>query len=73
MTTIEVNGRTVEAREDEFLLAALRRAGVRVPTLCHCEGLPPTGQVDNAQPATAQATSTGGGEVNSTLVRPAVN
>ena len=43
MPFIEVNGRQVEAQEGEFLLATLRRAGVRVPTLCNYEGLPPTG------------------------------
>lgn len=43
MTTIEVNGRTVDAKKGEMLLATLRRAGVEVPTLCHVEGLTPTG------------------------------
>jgi NADH-quinone oxidoreductase subunit G/NADP-reducing hydrogenase subunit HndD len=43
MITIEVNGRAVEAQPGEMLLATLRRAGVRVPTLCHMEGLPATG------------------------------
>ena len=40
---IEVNNRTVEAAEGETILAAVRRAGFDVPTLCHIEGLPPTG------------------------------
>jgi NADH-quinone oxidoreductase subunit G/NADP-reducing hydrogenase subunit HndD len=43
MVTIEVNGRTIEAQPGEMLLAALRRAGIRVPTLCHMEGLSPSG------------------------------
>ncbi len=43
MINIEVNGRTVEAHKGEMLLSTLRRAGVHVPTLCHIEGLPPTG------------------------------
>jgi len=43
MATIEVNGRTVEAREGEMLLDALRREGISVPTLCHLEHLFPTG------------------------------
>ena len=43
MPMIEVNGRQVAAREGETLLEALRRAGIQVPTLCHYEGLPPTG------------------------------
>ncbi|HPD29228.1 MAG TPA: NADH-dependent [FeFe] hydrogenase, group A6 [Phycisphaerae bacterium] len=43
MITIEVNGRPVEAEPGEMLLAALRRAGIKVPTLCQIEGLFPTG------------------------------
>ena len=43
MMTIEVDGRSMQAREDETILSVLRREGVRVPTLCHVEGLPPTG------------------------------
>ncbi len=43
MITIEVNNRTVEAEKDETILAALRRAGIKVPTLCHMEDLFPTG------------------------------
>jgi NADH-quinone oxidoreductase subunit G/NADP-reducing hydrogenase subunit HndD len=43
MVTIEVNGRSVEAQQGETLLTAIRRAGIRVPTLCHMEGLSPTG------------------------------
>ncbi|MBP7149786.1 MAG: [FeFe] hydrogenase, group A [Acidobacteria bacterium] len=43
MITIEVNNRNIEAREGEMLLAALRRAGIHVPTLCHLEGMLPTG------------------------------
>jgi NADP-reducing hydrogenase subunit HndD len=39
----EVNGRTVEAQEGEMILPAVRRAGIAVPTLCHYDGLPPTG------------------------------
>lgn len=43
MVEIEVNNRTVEAEAGEMLLQALRRAGIHVPTLCHLEGLTPTG------------------------------
>lgn len=43
MTTIEVNNRTIEAKEGEILLQALRRAGIHVPTLCHLEGMLPSG------------------------------
>ncbi len=43
MTCIHVNGRPVEAQPGETLLTVLRRAGIRVPTLCHIDGLPPSG------------------------------
>lgn len=43
MITIEVNNRKVEANKGELLLTAIRRAGVKVPTLCHIDGLPPSG------------------------------
>lgn len=40
---LEINNRTVEAHDGDTLLAAARRAGIDVPTLCHYEGLPPSG------------------------------
>ena len=40
---LEINGRTVQAQPGDTLLAAARRAGVQIPTLCHYEGLPPSG------------------------------
>ena len=43
MLTIEVNNRTIQATEGEMLLAALRRAGITVPTLCNMEHLFPSG------------------------------
>jgi len=43
MATIEVNGRPVEIIPNEMLLTALRRAQIKVPTLCHMEGLLPSG------------------------------
>lgn len=43
MVTIEVNGQPIEAKDNEMLLATLRRAGFKVPTLCNMEGLLPTG------------------------------
>ncbi len=43
MATIEVNGKTVEAKDGEMLLATLRRAGVHVPTLCNMDNLFPSG------------------------------
>jgi NADH-quinone oxidoreductase subunit G/NADP-reducing hydrogenase subunit HndD len=43
MITIEVNGRSIPAEKGEMLLTSLRRAGIKVPTLCHVDGLTPTG------------------------------
>ncbi|MCE5268874.1 MAG: [FeFe] hydrogenase, group A [Planctomycetaceae bacterium] len=43
MITIEVNGRPIPAEKGEMLLTALRRAGIKVPTLCHIDGLNATG------------------------------
>lgn len=43
MINIEVNGRGVEARKNEMLLESLRREGIDIPTLCHIDGLTPTG------------------------------
>jgi len=40
---IEVNNTTVQAKEGEMLLDALRRAGITVPTLCHMPDLSPSG------------------------------
>lgn len=43
MITIEVNGRPVQTESGQSLLSALRGAGIRVPTLCHIDGLPASG------------------------------
>ncbi|MBN2582349.1 MAG: iron hydrogenase small subunit [Planctomycetes bacterium] len=43
MVTIEVNHQTVEAQPGEMLLDTLKRAGIKVPTLCHMEELFPSG------------------------------
>ena len=43
MITMEVDGRAIEADEGETILAALTRHGIHVPTLCHMEGLAPSG------------------------------
>jgi NADH-quinone oxidoreductase subunit G/NADP-reducing hydrogenase subunit HndD len=40
---IQVNNRPIEAQPGETILTALRRAGLSVPTLCHMEGLLPSG------------------------------
>ncbi|MBN1347635.1 MAG: iron hydrogenase small subunit [Phycisphaerae bacterium] len=43
MIKIEADNRTIEAQPGEMLLTALKRAGIKIPTLCHVEGLTPTG------------------------------
>lgn len=43
MTTVYVNDRPVSAAPNEMLLDVIRRAGIRVPTLCHLAGHTPTG------------------------------
>jgi iron-only hydrogenase group A len=43
MFEIHVNNRIIDAKPDETILSALNRAGIKVPTLCHLEGLEPTG------------------------------
>jgi NADH-quinone oxidoreductase subunit G/NADP-reducing hydrogenase subunit HndD len=43
MITIEVNGRSIPAEKGEMLLSALRRTGIKVPTLCHIDGLNASG------------------------------
>lgn len=43
MIEMQVDGRTIEAKEGETILSALKREGIHVPTLCHMEGLPPSG------------------------------
>jgi len=40
---ITVNGRKIQAERNETILSALKRAGISVPTLCHIDGLPPSG------------------------------
>jgi NADH-quinone oxidoreductase subunit G/NADP-reducing hydrogenase subunit HndD len=43
MIEIQVDGRAIEAKEGETILSALKREGIHVPTLCHMEGLAPSG------------------------------
>lgn len=43
MLPIEVNQRTLQAEPGETLLSCMRRHGLSVPTLCHMEGLLPSG------------------------------
>jgi NADH-quinone oxidoreductase subunit G/NADP-reducing hydrogenase subunit HndD len=41
--SIEVNHRQLQAEPGETLLTCIRRHGLSVPTLCHIDGLPPSG------------------------------
>jgi len=43
MPTLEANGQALEAQHGETILQALKRGGIHVPTLCHMEGLLPSG------------------------------
>jgi NADH-quinone oxidoreductase subunit G/NADP-reducing hydrogenase subunit HndD len=43
MFEIEANNRVIEAEKGETILSALKRADIHVPTLCHMEGLLPSG------------------------------
>lgn len=40
---VSIDGRTVALRSGETILAAARRAGIDIPTLCHHPALPPEG------------------------------
>ena len=43
MNTMIVNGNPVQIEQGDTILSALARAGIKIPTLCHIEGLPPNG------------------------------
>jgi NADH-quinone oxidoreductase subunit G/NADP-reducing hydrogenase subunit HndD len=43
MLAIEANGQALEAKKGETILQALKRGGIHVPTICHMEGLLPSG------------------------------
>jgi len=43
MNTMTVNGKEVPFNGNETILTALKREGIKIPTLCHIEGLPLTG------------------------------
>ena len=43
MINIHINNRKYQAKEDETILTVLKREGINVPTLCHIDGLFPTG------------------------------
>ncbi len=41
--TLTIDGNLVTAREEDTILQAAREAGIKVPTLCHVEGITPVG------------------------------
>jgi len=43
MIKIEVNGKELNVKRGDTILSAIRKEGFDVPTLCHMEGLTPTG------------------------------
>ncbi|MCX6830460.1 MAG: 2Fe-2S iron-sulfur cluster-binding protein, partial [candidate division Zixibacteria bacterium] len=43
MITIYINGKAVRAKENEMVLASIRREGINIPTLCHHEAIEPCG------------------------------
>ncbi|MBM4355963.1 MAG: 2Fe-2S iron-sulfur cluster binding domain-containing protein [Deltaproteobacteria bacterium] len=43
MIRLTIDGKRVEARNGEFLLALARREGIEIPTLCHHEAVEPAG------------------------------
>ncbi|HDQ45665.1 MAG TPA: 4Fe-4S dicluster domain-containing protein [bacterium] len=43
MVKLSVNNRNIEAKSGDTILSVLKRNGIKVPTLCHLEGLFPSG------------------------------
>lgn len=43
MNTMTVNGNKIPIEAGDTILETLEKAGINIPTLCHVEGLPPTG------------------------------
>ena len=43
MVKIEINNRPLEVEAGKTILEAARHAGINIPTLCHIEGMTPTG------------------------------
>jgi bidirectional [NiFe] hydrogenase diaphorase subunit len=43
MVTIYINGKAVQAGEDEVLLPVIRRQGIEIPALCHHDAVEPCG------------------------------
>ncbi|MBM4043786.1 MAG: 4Fe-4S dicluster domain-containing protein [Planctomycetes bacterium] len=62
MITLRIDGQCVKADPTATVLEAAQKAGVRIPTLCHCEGIKPYGacrlctvEVSNGARTTLQA------------------
>ena len=49
MLTIEINGKKLEAQKGETILTVARRHGIEIPTLCHMEGLAPSGRLPHVR------------------------
>ncbi|MGA2080885.1 MAG: NADH-dependent [FeFe] hydrogenase, group A6 [Holophaga sp.] len=43
MSFLEANGQQIEVRKGDTILQVLKRGGIHVPTICHMEGLIPSG------------------------------
>jgi iron-only hydrogenase group A len=43
MIEMQVDGKAIGAKEGETILSALKREGIHIPTLCHMEGMLPSG------------------------------
>jgi iron-only hydrogenase group A len=43
MKTMKVNGKHIPFSDNDTILSAVKHAGIKIPTLCHIEGLLPTG------------------------------
>src|SRR5512135_2823278 len=41
--TLTIDGRLISAHEDQTILQAARDAGIRIPTLCHLDGVSDVG------------------------------
>jgi NADH dehydrogenase/NADH:ubiquinone oxidoreductase subunit G len=56
MVSVQINNQTVQIPKGATILDAAKKAGIRIPTLCHLEGIEPKGacrvclvEVENAK------------------------
>ncbi|MBI4617854.1 MAG: (2Fe-2S)-binding protein [Planctomycetes bacterium] len=72
---LAIDGRTVPARPGETLLAAARRAGIEVPTLCFLDGLRGYGACRlcavEVSPGGSKVPANGGGKIVASCAHPA--